>query len=51
MLIDAFLVRSLLVPALISLVGPASGWPGTQLSRPAAGTPGKTPADRQENAD
>ncbi len=27
-LIDAFLVRSLLVPALITLVGDASGWPG-----------------------
>ena len=26
-LIDAFVIRSLLVPALISLVGPASGWP------------------------
>ncbi len=31
-LIDAFLVRSLLVPALISLVGPSSGWPGRRLS-------------------
>lgn len=36
-LIDAFLVRSLLVPALISLVGRASGWPGKRLS----GTPTK----------
>ncbi len=27
-LIDAFLVRSLLVPALITLVGDVSGWPG-----------------------
>jgi RND superfamily putative drug exporter len=33
-LIDAFLVRSLLVPALISLVGRASGWPGKRLARP-----------------
>ncbi len=30
--IDAFLVRSVLVPALISVVGPASGWPGSRLS-------------------
>jgi uncharacterized membrane protein YdfJ with MMPL/SSD domain len=28
LLIDAFLVRSLLVPALISVVGRASGWLG-----------------------
>jgi len=27
LLIDAFLVRTLLVPALITLVGPVSGWP------------------------
>lgn len=33
-LIDAFIVRSLLVPALISLVGRASGWPGKRLARP-----------------
>lgn len=30
-LIDAFVVRSLLVPALVSLVGRASGWPGRRL--------------------
>ncbi|MDN5791023.1 MAG: MMPL family transporter, partial [Micrococcales bacterium] len=30
-LIDAFLVRSLLVPALLILVGPVSGWPGPHL--------------------
>jgi RND superfamily putative drug exporter len=33
LLIDAFLVRTLLVPALITIVGPRSGWPGTGLSR------------------
>ena len=33
-LIDAFLIRTLLVPALISLVGRASGWPGDKLSTP-----------------
>lgn len=32
LLIDAFLVRTLLVPALITLVGPHSGWPGHRLS-------------------
>ena len=32
-LIDAFVVRSLLVPALVSLVGRASGWPGRRLAR------------------
>lgn len=30
-LIDAFLVRSLMVPALLTVVGPRSGWPGTTL--------------------
>jgi len=36
-LIDAFLVRALLVPALVSLVGRASGWPGSRLrDAPAA---------------
>ncbi len=30
-LIDTFVVRSLLVPALVSLVGRASGWPGSAL--------------------
>ena len=34
-LIDAFLVRSLLVPALVSLVGRASGWPGRRLVPPS----------------
>ncbi|MGQ0718967.1 MAG: MMPL family transporter [Pseudonocardiales bacterium] len=33
-LIDAFIVRSLLVPALISLIGRASGWPGKRLAGP-----------------
>lgn len=42
-LIDIFVVRALLVPALLTLVGPASGWPSRRLrgpdvdrSRPAA---------------
>ncbi len=33
-LIDAFLVRSLLVPALLLVVGNRSGWPGRALRRP-----------------
>jgi RND superfamily putative drug exporter len=33
-LIDAFIVRSLLIPALISVVGRASGWPGKRLTPP-----------------
>lgn len=33
LLIDAFIVRSLLAPALITLVGERSGWPGHRLKR------------------
>jgi RND superfamily putative drug exporter len=33
LLIDVILVRTLLVPALISLVGPVSGWPGRRFAR------------------
>ena len=32
-LIDAFVVRSLLAPALITLIGEASGWPGKRLAQ------------------
>ncbi len=32
LLIDAFVVRTLLVPALMALVGPRAGWPGTRLA-------------------
>lgn len=32
LLIDAFLVRSVLTPAVIALVGERSGWPGRRLS-------------------
>jgi RND superfamily putative drug exporter len=38
LVIDAFLVRTLLVPALITLVGGASGWPGGRLDLPARPT-------------
>jgi len=37
LLIDAFIVRTVLVPAIISLVGYRSGWPGKRL-RAARGT-------------
>ena len=37
LLIDALIVRALLVPALISVVGPRSGWPG---KRPGIATVG-----------
>ncbi|MDQ4071509.1 MAG: MMPL family transporter, partial [Actinomycetota bacterium] len=36
LLLDAFLVRTLLVPALISLVGERSAWPGTRVRRRSA---------------
>ena len=35
LLIDAFLVRSVLTPAVIALVGERSSWPSNQLSAPA----------------
>lgn len=34
-LIDTYLVRTLLVPALLTVVGPAAGWPGRRLRTPA----------------
>jgi uncharacterized membrane protein YdfJ with MMPL/SSD domain len=44
-LIDAFVVRSLLVPALLSLFGYTSGWPGHRLTRdtPTITVRGPTP--------
>ncbi|MDQ6716251.1 MAG: MMPL family transporter, partial [Actinomycetota bacterium] len=50
-LIDAFLVRSLLMPSLLVLVGPASGWPGPNLRQARTvrrlpwGQPRPPPAD------
>jgi RND superfamily putative drug exporter len=50
LLIDAFLVRTVLVPAIISLVGYRSGWPGRRLQleperpRPAVSGPPPAPA-------
>lgn len=49
LLIDAFVVRALLVPALLVVVGPRSAWPGSGLRKiptvaPAESEPGvKTP--------
>jgi RND superfamily putative drug exporter len=34
-LLDTYVVRTLLVPALLTVVGPASGWPGRRLQDPA----------------
>jgi RND superfamily putative drug exporter len=39
LLIDAFLVRTLLVPALITIVGPRSDWPGRRLRGRAVSSP------------
>jgi RND superfamily putative drug exporter len=51
LLIDAFIVRTLLVPSIIALVGPVSAWPG-RLRQPlpakvpvAAPSPGPVPRD------
>jgi putative drug exporter of the RND superfamily len=44
-LIDAFLVRSVLVPVLISVVGRASGWPGKRLAKPPLALGGKAVLD------
>jgi len=48
LLIDAFLVRTLLVPSVIGLVGPIGGWPGGRLrarvTPPVAPAPGPVSA-------
>jgi RND superfamily putative drug exporter len=44
-LLDAFVVRSLLVPCLVALVGRRSGWPSRQLEpAPAAAASARAPA-------
>jgi RND superfamily putative drug exporter len=35
-LLDTYVVRTLLVPALLTVVGPVSGWPGRRLQPPSA---------------
>ena len=37
-LIDVLVVRALLVPSLISIVGPISGWPSRRLQHPGSGS-------------
>jgi RND superfamily putative drug exporter len=44
LLIDAFLVRTLLVPSLIALVGPRSAWPSRLRPEPTPGAPVPAPA-------
>ncbi len=41
LLIDAFLIRTLLVPALVMIVGERSGWPGKELA--SSHTPSRAP--------
>ena len=43
-LLDVFVVRSLLVPSLISVVGQTSGWPGRALRRAPVTAPRPVPA-------
>ena len=43
-LIDAFVVRSMLVPALISLFGNLSWWPGRRVRRGSSSEPANAPA-------
>lgn len=38
-LLDVFVVRALLVPALLTLVGPVSGWPSRRLRAPRQAVP------------
>ena len=40
---DVFVVRSLLIPSLVSLVGKASGWPGATLRAHDGDQPGRRP--------
>lgn len=46
--LETFVVRPLLVPAMISMVGYPSGWPGRILRRGAAAQPATGPAPRGE---
>jgi RND superfamily putative drug exporter len=52
LLIDAFVVRTVLVPALLALFGPRSGWPGSRLKQlPGAPLPSAAPQRPQTPAD
>ncbi len=46
LIIDAFLVRTLLVPAIIALVGELGGWPGGHLRTRITPAPAAAPAAR-----
>lgn len=48
LLIDAFVVRTILVPALLALVGPRSAWPGRALRQTASDTAGEPAAPADE---
>lgn len=43
LLLDTFVVRLLLVPCLVSIVGPASGWPGHRLGSAGEEAAGQEP--------
>jgi RND superfamily putative drug exporter len=54
LLIDAFVVRTLFVPALITLAGPVSDWPGRRLRRerppaPSSSSPPQTAPARSRD--
>jgi RND superfamily putative drug exporter len=42
-LVDTFIVRSLLVPAITTLLGDAAWWPFSRGTRPATPSPGSHP--------
>jgi RND superfamily putative drug exporter len=44
--LDAIIVRSLLVPALVALFGQAGMWPGNRRARPAPAEPAAAPPVR-----
>ncbi|HZU61040.1 MAG TPA: MMPL family transporter, partial [Solirubrobacteraceae bacterium] len=48
LLIDAFVVRTILVPALLALVGPRSAWPGRALRRTQPATTEEPPGPAGE---
>jgi putative drug exporter of the RND superfamily len=48
LLIDAFIVRTMLVPALLALVGPRSAWPGRALRKRREEPPAEPPGPARE---
>jgi putative drug exporter of the RND superfamily len=51
LLIDAFVVRTVLVPALIALFGQSSGWPGGALRGRRRGAPAEQPGAEPAGAE